>query len=525
LLKTRKIVRINRFIIFIPLLGIPLLVIAADVPTENPVERYDISWTNEIKWNNTIDISAVEGKDWHDKLDRLQNALADSGGGVIYFPAGRYVFRKPILLRNGIILRGESPIQSKEAKSENYILETVFEFPKYIPIFEEKGTPKDTGFKGIHLAYPDKASNCGLVNLYINRGHIYFAQGDKAKNRLVYGCILQNAALMDEKVPDISIGQKPWQRFTKWHQAAIHIYVRSNALVANNRLPKSTDSFLQKGYVLKGRGKDKGKPVVIDEGVWFDYDNRPGICVNAYCIGGAGGRDPKGTPQTHPEGFATGLIIRDNYVYSTGRTAIEFTGDGTICSFNIIRFKPNVVRWTNTGIQMASGSSTNDNRAITMRGWRYTVEGNDYLSYRNLAGKGPYYINDGEGLMHEGHCNSTIRDSQIINNKGNAYLSIYQTAGIDGLLIQGNDIRPEGPGVDTKISSIFVVTNRSNDTHPCKNVKIVGNITAGSGIKMAGSPGVNNVVKDNRNIGKLGTIYNWANAATENNSNYEIRIK
>ena len=43
--------------------------------------------------------------------------------------------------------------------------------------------------------------------------------------------------------------------------------------------------------------------------------------------------------------------------------------------------------------------------------------------------------------MHEDHVNATVKDSVLTNNRGNAYLSIYQTAGIDGLLVEGNDIR------------------------------------------------------------------------------------
>lgn len=75
-----------------------------------------------------------------------------------------------------------------------------------------------------------------------------------------------------------------------------------------------------------------------------------------------------------------------------------------------------------------------------MRGWRWIVEDNDYEVYRSWAADRKYHINDGEGLMHENHCNAHIRDSRITGNRGNAYLSLYKTGGIDGLLIEGNDI-------------------------------------------------------------------------------------
>ena len=76
-----------------------------------------------------------------------------------------------------------------------------------------------------------------------------------------------------------------------------------------------------------------------------------------------------------------------------------------------------------------------------MRGWRWVVDGNDYQVHRNWAFDRKYKINDGEGLMHEDHVNSTIHDSVLTNNRGNTYLSLYKTAGIDGLLVEGNDIR------------------------------------------------------------------------------------
>ena len=71
-------------------------------------------------------------------------------------------------------------------------------------------------------------------------------------------------------------------------------------------------------------------------------------------------------------------MIRDNYIYSTGRTAIAFTGDEVVCAGNVVRFQKDVWRQTNTGLKETSGSSTNDNRAVQMHGYRWRVEDNDY---------------------------------------------------------------------------------------------------------------------------------------------------
>jgi hypothetical protein len=388
-----------------------------------------------------------------------------------------------------------------------------------VPSFQGAGTPNETSFKDVRLARPTVDSNCGVVNLAINRAMIHFDDGpehEAGRNRLVYGCIMTNAVDVEPRVPDASIGQHPWQRFTRWHKAAVEVHTAENALVANNRLPYSRDSFEMPNYVVRGHRTKKS--VTIEKGVIFDYNNRAGISVNGYVIGGVGTRDPKGTPATHPQGFRKGIEIRDNYIYATGRTAIEFTGDGTIASGNIVRMQPGLRRFTHTGRQIASGSATNDNRPMIMRGWRWRVENNDFESYKNIAAYGPYYINDGEGLMHEGHANCTVRDSMLRNNRGNAYLCIYMTNDIDGLLVEGNDIRVER-GI-----AIFVRADRTWDRHPVRNVKVINNITAGGGILISGDPSENNTIRGNVHVGlSPGQIRQTAEIVTiEANENYEV---
>ena len=61
------------------------------------------------------------------------------------------------------------------------------------------------------------------MNLDLNRGHIHFDEAEEHKcgrNRLVYGCVLRNAAAPNPAVPDLAIGQKPWQRYTVGYKDA-----------------------------------------------------------------------------------------------------------------------------------------------------------------------------------------------------------------------------------------------------------------------------------------------------------------
>jgi hypothetical protein len=498
------------------LLMIPQWVSANEVPVDNPTAHLKLDWTQNLHWENVLDITTIKGtgKYWDKRLVQAQERLKNSGG-VVYFPAGEYHFEDHIYLKSGIILRGANPMGSTKAHDEKYQPPARIEFPRYNPIFTGNGTPTDSAFKGIYLEAPAKAENCGVVNLSINRGHIHFKETEDHQcggQRIVYGCVLRNAAVADPNIPSSNIMQHPWQRFTARHHAAVDVTGSANILIANNRLPKSgDDNFIMKDFRLKPARNSKDR-----YDVEFDYDNRPGLYIGHYCVGGPGGSGNDGTPDTHPWGFRKGIVIRDNYVFNTGRMCIGFGGEGTVCSNNITRIEKDVWRPTVTGAAATHGSSTNDNRAIEMRGWKWTVDGNDFVVHRNWCAEKDYAINDGEGLMHEDHCNSDIRESRLTNNKGNSYLSIYKCGVIDGLLVEGNDI-----SVPSSIADIYIVANRNSGNQPCRNVSILNNTTRSNGILIAGSPASNNVVKGNVHKGKSqGYLKNEAKAEVSGNKNY-----
>lgn len=490
-------------------------------PTDNPLEKLGLGWARLIPWRTAVDVTAFrgEGDYWDEPLQQAQQSLMPKGGGIVFFPPGTYRFRKDIQLLNGVVLRGAEP-RVLAAESVNFSPPSRLEFPQYIPAFSANGTPVSSAFKGIGLADPAEASNCGLAFLEINRGYISLHEGEGRRcgiNRFVYGCVLRNAAGAATEIPNPQQGQPGWLRYTAKFRSAIRVHAAENALVANNRIPQSGDhNFTLHEYPLQDR---KGQILRFD--VEFDYDNRPGIYVNHHCIGGAGASGNDGTPETHPWGFRKGTVIRDNYVFCTGRCAIGFSGDGVVCSGNVIRFARGILRPTVTGVHASYGSSTNDNRALEMRGWRWVVENNDYEVYSNTCSDGKYRINDGEGLMHEDHCNSTILESRLVNNHGNSYLSLFHVGAVDGLHIEGNDISTPG-----KISDIYVTAPRHKvkAEFPIRRVTVVNNVTRSNGIRVMGRPAEKVVVKANRHAGNTpGVILNEANADIGDNSNYEVK--
>ncbi|MFP4105349.1 MAG: hypothetical protein ACLFVU_04575 [Phycisphaerae bacterium] len=499
------------------------------------------SWPAELNWARVIDITQQAGSDWDAKIQAAQDQLAETGG-VIYFPPGEYELNETVRLRSGVILRGAQPDGSSDPRNAEYSLPTKLIFPRYKPKLTGQGTARDSAFKGIELAEPDTGRDVGVINLDIHHGHVHlgrwkgfpkrFADGTAGGRFLVCGNILRNAATLDPQVP--TEWQHPWQRWTDREAAAIHCYARRDVLIAGNRIPGGGEAnFTQPGFrVYKDKPATHQKPktkevVTID--VPFDYDNRPGIMVNPKPLAKAlqiWTDVQKVTSPPTPEsgtdippawGLAKGIIIRNNYVFNTGCVAIKTSGDGTFVGWNVIRYQPGVIRPTYTGLTLSN--FTNNNRAVEMKGWRWTVQGNDYEVYSNYGPDGTKY-NDGEGIMHEAWENVGVRDSRIINNRGNRYICLWRVP-VRGLEIRDNHIRTGGgqPAI-----TVLGQTNKGVDL-PAERVKIIGNITEGTGIKLLGDagPAAANEIRDNRHVdygGADGTVRDETGAAVEGNQGY-----
>jgi hypothetical protein len=524
----------------------------AGLPRDNPVRDYGIAWTDGLRWSNVVSIADVAGDTPAARLEAAQKKVSESGGGVVYFPSGTYTFRDTIRLRNGAILRGASPEGTPDARDAAYRLGTVFEFPKYEPVFEGEGTPKGSAFHGIRMEDPVGGRNCGAVNLEIRHGHVelgfsvgvnqlgrdfpkHFAEGKCGENLIVYGCALKNSAILDDDVPLLPF-QNAWQRWTQRHHAAIEAGAARNVLIANNRIPKSgEDNFVMKGAKLVSGGAlpkvadDPAKVKTETHDLLFDYDNRPGISVNYVAICNelsvmdryreiteeiAKGQTVTNWPNT--AGFAPGIVIRNNYVYCSGCTGIRTSGNGAYIGHNVIRYAQGVVRPTSNGKN--TSTFTNNNRAIELRGWRWTVEDNDYEVYSNLGPKGNRF-GDGEGIMHEAFNNCDLRDSRLLDNRGNAYLCIWRVP-VYGLLIKGNRITQQGAGHGVATICVLSCKKGNKDHMPCRDVRILDNATGGNGIEIVGVECENNAIRGNKHLVEGGKVDNRGKAAVENNEGY-----
>lgn len=475
-------------------------------------------WIGDLTWHRHVDITTMPGENWNQRFEAAQDALGEEGG-IVRFPAGDYELADHLKLRSGIIIMGQEPRRQNDARHADFQLETRLHFPRYQLSTEGDGTPIDTAFKGIRLADPVGGSRVGVMFLDIDHGTIHLGQSEgivrHAREGLlgtrwvIYGNILRHAASPLAGIP--TRFQHPWQRWTDRYTAAIHLRTGGHVWIANNRLPKSgTDNFNMPGYRISieqppTHGTIRSDATTDLDELIFDYDNRPGIIVNGEPLGRGlqlwedwehitDPRQPDNekTNMPRPHGLAPGIRIEGNFIFCTGGAAITTSGDGAFIGFNIIRYKPGVVRATSDGASLSTW--TNNNRGVEVRGWRWTVEGNDYEVYSNYGINGARF-NDGEGIMHEAWNNVGIRGGRIINNRGNAYISIWRVP-VRGLHIEGNHIRASG------IPAIFILgqTNR-DENFPIEQVHIINNVTEGTGIKVVGEPGPGNRIIGNRHVG------------------------
>jgi hypothetical protein len=514
---------------------------------KNPASKYSITWTEEIAWKNLVAVNP-DATDLLAHFNTIQDQLVMQGGGVIYFPPGNYHFMDHILLKPNIVIRGADPSRTDkfnpavpeeklmpiiDARDRRYELKTRF----YFPAFDEK--TRSSAFRGIRAENPDKLKNIGIVNLEIHNGHIYLGTkesliksrtaGQMSGNILVYGNILKNSAVAGNEVP--VAGQSEHQIWMDREIGAITVFAGENILIANNRVPKSGESnFLMKDCLVYPSREDweaRSEMTTVD--MWFDYDNRTAIRVNFMPLmkglsiwteypklekaWETGEVDELVTPGS----LAKGIVIRDNFVFSTGKGGIKTTGRGTQVAWNVIRCIPEYPLPSYNGIFM--DAFVNDVRAIEIRGWEWIIEGNDFEVYSNYTPDGIKY-NDGEGLMHESWENIDIRNSVMRNNVGNQYLCFWRVP-VNGLLLEGNRIR-------TKLEwhAIFVnsQTRFSKDDLadlPAHNIVIRNNITEGGGIKILGE-GSGNYIQNNRHtIENEARIIDTTGALIEQNSGYQ----
>ena len=122
----------------------PLAAAGANTPADNPLSTfYDAdhgypAWSDRIRWDRVIDMSRyAKGATAFEKFENARDELAEAGGGILYYPAGVYRFEdgpfdgpngRGLMLRSGVVIRGEAPKGRARAVDGELNLSTRFVF-------------------------------------------------------------------------------------------------------------------------------------------------------------------------------------------------------------------------------------------------------------------------------------------------------------------------------------------------------------------------------------------------------------
>lgn len=494
----------------------------SNAPQDNPIAaKYKdnaFPWTKNIKWNCVYNIKDFPASTIDASFNAARDAASANGGGIVYFPSGTYNFADNIYLKDGVVIRGDTPAVN-DAKSSSYNPATKLVFPQYKPSFSGNGTPNNTAFKKILTTNSNKDSNIGVVNVDINRAAIEFSSPENSdkntnQNIVIFGVRSNNVADPEPRVPESF--QNAWQRFSHRFAANIKIQAFANVLISNNRLNDAvTDNFNQPNYILKQLRGNSTVTYPEGEKAKFNYTDHYGISLNRFS---STPKELPNDPNRFPNFFRKGLVIQDNWVYHTMRVAIHATGDGLIIRNNQIKDETNKQAWIDpTGTKQPQNAATFENRAIDWSGWNVTIDGNDYEVYRHKISGGNYESIDGEGILIQECCGGTsVNGVKISNNTGNSYIGIYKVPQVKNVLITDNKILKN----ITNTPAIYVDADTNGSKNRMDNVKIENNILSNGILARASNGGLDNFIEGNRS--NNGDLSYSCGIKVENNIGFAI---
>ena len=505
------------------LFAITISIVAFAQPTDNPYKtKYGTApiWTNDIRWDksvNILDFGLPGQSSWDVALTEAMSSVSASGGGVVYFPAGTYIFTSDVTLPTAVVLRGEMPT-SNNAKVDSFAPPARLVFPKYEPTFVGDGTPNSTAFKSIS---GNGIKNAGLVHLDINRGRIYL--GDSSRNILVFGIRLNNIAQPQTDIPSGFTYMAGWQRFSYRHCRSISVYVSENGAIVNSRFhdltnnlynPIADDSYPQPQYVVKNRYKaSRIAPngaitseivggITVDtthiehgDRAKFDYLAHYGISISGAFV----------DPATLPKRINQQIEVIDNWIYNTMRVAIFAQGIGVKINGNVTRdLEDKRIFIDPTGVKLVSNNAaTYENRSMNFAGDNITIANNDLRVYRHKILYTGYSTIDGEGILMQTQdkWGAWMDGISILNNKLNSYIGFYDL-NFDqrNLKITGNNLMNLGnifvfkKDIAYRLDNVFIENNDS-----------VNNISVGYKVTNDSyqSVGNNFFIRNNKGIGSL----------------------
>jgi hypothetical protein len=152
------------------------------------------AWTDRVQWDHVIDMSSYGSADQSEfeKFEAARDEVHALGGGILFYPAGTYDFSdgpmdgpngRGLMLKSGVVIRGEAPSGDSDASDGTLTLRTRFEFcftsrdGTGVTPFGE--TPRDWNLIGLQ---PDAASgetlseveNVGIVHIHLIGASVFW---------------------------------------------------------------------------------------------------------------------------------------------------------------------------------------------------------------------------------------------------------------------------------------------------------------------------------------------------------------
>jgi hypothetical protein len=470
---------------------------AADTPTDNPVATFYAgdegypAWTASIRWSNVVDMkSYAKGKNDFERFEAARDEVARQGGGVLYYPAGIYDFKdapsdgphgRGLMLRSGVVIRGEAPSGNPLARHGRLELTTKFVFAYRNRAGGE--VPRDWSLIGLCPEPGQRVrdvNNVGICWVDLSGAAVFFgfdsnwgpawrsAEGWQSKlakpgwagrkadgthpkdpfaggphednggkylgaghGRLVFGCVLRDACVPNDCLDQ---GFGPSGFFVERFVGRLSVY-GSRVMVANNLLPKPTKVFKYQQKTLARRQEKEAKVRTV----MFDYGMTMGIDINKDLLGQV---RQKGTV---PGYFEEGVLVRDNYVWNHGNKGFNISGGWAVVQDNhnertFLASGDDVYGvgggWTLTMDGYMVSNATDDNlaRAFDMAGRNLWIDRNSYNNTGSTPG------NDGEGILCQLHGGTHVHSWAVTHNDGSGKPGYIGAWNVDclGLLIAWN---------------------------------------------------------------------------------------
>jgi hypothetical protein len=431
----------------------------AQSPTNNPVAAFYNgpvgypAWTDQIHWERVINMAAyANGTNTFHKFENACEELAAQGGGVLYYPAGTYDFSaapmdgpngRGLMLRSGVVIRGQSPSGDADARDGTLDLPTKFVFG-----MQTKGggkVPRDWNIIGLKPGPGERIKDVHLVGIcwvhvtgatvffgpdmawgttwgtagawkspyakpgWVNRvadgthpadtfcgaqnPHQYLGTGT---GRLVFGCKFDDAAVLNDFMDEGGNGGFYMYKFGP----RLGVY-GSRVFVANNTVPASTNNFKYTQQTCTPANINvctaTNCSAVRASTILWDYGKNTGI----------DNKDLLGLVMTGF--FEEGVVVRDNFIFNHGHKGLNLCGQYVTIQSN--RNERVYLQEGDNPYGLGSGweltldgwrestaggngcNSDNLSRALDLAGRALWIDGNSF----NNTGSNPG--NDGEGIL------------------------------------------------------------------------------------------------------------------------------